>query len=52
MQTLNQNMIKEGYKAFNGYVFTAKDAKNYNGSFCKNDDERHRLFCIIIGLYK
>ena len=44
--------VKEGYKAFNGYVFTASDAKNYNESYCKNDGERHRLFCNIIGIYK
>lgn len=52
LEDLNSNVlqINEGYKAFNGYVFTASDAKNYNETYCKNDDERHRLFCNIIGL--
>lgn len=40
--------IEAGYVAFNGYVFSAHDAKTYNETFCANLDERHRLFCNII----
>lgn len=41
----------EGYEAFNGYILTASDAKVLNTAYCVNEDERHRLFCIVIGLY-
>jgi len=51
--------IEAGYRAFNGYVFTQQDAEDYNRE-CEyaarfptewNLDNRHRMFCIIIGLY-
>lgn len=54
--------IEPGYRAYNGYVFTAADAAFYNR--CTRDvernsnypaglqralDARHRAFCIITG---
>lgn len=44
--------ISEGYVAFNGYIFTQSDARNYNENYYKNEDERHRFFCNIIGITK
>ena len=51
--------IEKGYVAYNGYVFTEYDAMIYNMECEKaeafptefNLDNRHRTFCIIIGLY-
>ncbi len=39
-----------GYKAFNGYVFTQTDADFYNNNYrnCKNEDEKFRLYNLII----
>lgn len=49
-----KQIIKEGYIAFNGYMFNKYDAENYNRA-CNDinttDDQRHRLFCVIIGVY-
>ena len=50
--------IEPGYVAFNGYVFNAYDATVYNMACEKayhfpteaNLDNRHRVFCIIIGM--
>ena len=50
--------IEPGYVAFNGYVFTVYDAMVYNMACEKafyfpteaNLDNRHRVFCIIIGM--
>ena len=50
--------IEAGYVAFNGHVFTATEAEDYNRE-CEyaerfptewNLNYRHRLFCIIIGI--
>lgn len=41
-------MVKKGYRAFNGYIFTQKDADLYNNSYYANEDERHRVFTLII----
>ena len=52
--------IEAGYVAFNGHVFTQGEADAYNRE-CEyaerfptewNLNNRHRLFCIIIGLYQ
>ena len=40
-----------GYTAFNGYVFTKKDAEHMNNTYFANENERHNTFCIIIGLF-
>lgn len=50
--------IEAGYIAFNGYVFTQADADLYNAECEKatafptewNLNNRHRVFCIIIGM--
>jgi len=51
--------IEAGYTAFNGHVFTQYEADCYNRE-CEyaerfptewNLNNRHRLFCIIIGLF-
>lgn len=48
--------IPANYRAWNGYIFSQRDADTYNAE-CerverdpsqKNLDDRHRLFCIII----
>jgi len=52
--------INAGYVAFNGYVFTQHDADLYNYECEKvqafpsdwNKDCCHRMFCMIIGLFK
>ena len=50
--------IEAGYTAFNGHVFTQSEADCYNRE-CEyaerfptewNLNNRHRLFCIIIGM--
>ena len=50
--------IEAGYIAFNGHVFTQSEADYYNRE-CEyaerfptewNLNNRHRLFCIIIGI--
>lgn len=52
--------IEAGYRAYNGYIFTQNDADTYNLA-CEiaewnptewNLNYRHKLFCIIIGVYK
>lgn len=44
-------VIKPGYKAFNGYVFTEADCAAYNRA-CRDtqttDSQRHNIFCLII----
>ncbi len=47
---MTKDNIQAGYVAFNGYVFTEKDSRQYNEAFCANENERHRLFCLIIGI--
>lgn len=55
--------ITAGYKAFNGYVFTESDAAAYNRISAEIDaeryaptkeflkDQRHKLFCMFIGIH-
>jgi len=42
--------IEAGYKAFNGYIFSQKDADYMNNAYFANENERHNTFCIVIGL--
>ena len=47
------DIIKPGYKAFNGYVFTEPDCNLYNNScldYQTSPEQRHRVFCMIIGV--
>lgn len=53
--------IQAGYKTFTGYVFTQSDADAYNRITAEIErerypatveflkDQRHRLFCLMIG---
>lgn len=52
--------VAAGYLAYNGHVFSADDAFTYNLA-CDYADKfptewnlnyRHKIFCIIIGVYK
>jgi hypothetical protein len=52
--------VAAGYLAYNGHVFSADDAFTYNLA-CEYADKfptewnlnyRHKIFCIIIGVYK
>ncbi len=45
---IKRDKIQAGYKAFNGYIFTDKDAEYYNNAICWSKDELHRLFKLII----
>jgi len=44
-------MVKEGYKAFNGYIFTRADADYYNRA-CScpmtTEDQKHNVYMLII----
>lgn len=42
--------LQAGEKAFNGYVITERDIKNYNKTYFANENERHRYFCLMIGV--
>jgi hypothetical protein len=58
----SQKVVQAGSVAFNGYVFTEYDARAYNAYLYDLSkerhkptrdfllDQRHRLFCLIIGM--
>lgn len=48
---VKQDPIEAGYRAFNGHIFSQVDAGYYNNSVFHSEDEKHRTFIIIIGLY-
>ena len=61
----NRELLKPGYRAFNGYVFTQADCDRYNSLQSRINSfadaglpaseidliDSHKLFCLIIGVY-